>query len=379
MQHVYRQVAGLQRYRTVVLAEERCEESLYPFREVEILPKPRMNPLGRLYSKFVLREPSLVYRGGVNAIRSVTDRHPQAALMHVYFGHSGVHLLPFIERWDKPVVVSFHGMDAMPRRQHRDYLPRLQRLFAVVPLVLVRSESLGRVLVERGCPPEKIRLNRTSVPLESFAEVDRAQRDIRGQRPADSAVILQASRLIEKKGLDLTLRAFADANKKFPGSRLVLAGEGPLQESLQSLATELDIADRVSFPGFLPPDKLAAEFAAADVFIHPSRVTSSEDQEGVPNSMLEAMATGLPVLATHHGGIPEVVSDGVHGLLCPENDLPAITGGLLRLMENPEERLEMGHRAAQMVRAEFDANRRIAALESCYDEARELWNTRPTG
>lgn len=369
MQHVYRQVAGLRRYQTVVLAEQRCEQELYPFGDVEILPAPQINPLVRLHRKFILREPSLIYRGGVDAIRSVTEKYPSARLMHVYFGHSGVHLLPFIERWQRPVVVSFHGMDAMPRLQHKNYLPNLQRLFQKVPLVLVRSESLRRVLVERGCPPEKIRLNRTSVPLDCFPLADRAGSGASCGR----CVIIQASRLIEKKGLDLTLRAFARIHNEAPSTRLILAGEGPLLKSLQQLARELGIAASVEFPGFLPPKKLAAQYSQADIFIHPSRVTSAEDQEGVPNSMLEAMATGLPVLATRHGGIPEVVVDGVHGLLCPENDVDALVRGLQRLVAEQETRLAMGLNAARMVREDFGLERRIAALEDCYDEACAIW------
>jgi colanic acid/amylovoran biosynthesis glycosyltransferase len=266
-------------------------------------------------------------------------------------------------------VVSFHGMDAMPRLQHKNYLPGLQRLFQIVPLVLVRSQSLGRVLVERGCPPDKIRLNRTSVPLDAFPEVVRP-----GDRQSNSTgcMIIQASRLIEKKGLDLSLSAFANVARDFPGSRLILVGEGPLLESLQQQAKDLGIAGAVEFPGFLPPAELARRFTSADLFIHPSRVTSAEDQEGVPNSMLEAMATGLPVLATRHGGIPEVVEDGVHGLLCPENDAAALSQGLRRLLTEPLTRLEMGRNAAQMVRTEFSVDRRIAALEDCYDEARSI-------
>lgn len=370
MQHVYRQVTGLQDYRTVVLTEDRTEETLYPFEHVEVLPPARLAPHKRLFRKFLLREPSLVYRGGVDAIRSVTDRYPDVGLMHVYFGHSGVHLLPFIERWDRPVVVSFHGMDAMPRLQHKNYLPSLRRLFAHIPLVLVRSHSLGKVLVERGCPQEKIRINRTSVPLDGFTEVDRGARSMPGQ----GITIIQASRLIEKKGLDLTLAAFAEFHSTNPGAQLVIVGEGPLLGELREKARSLGIAQFVDFTGFLNPRELAARFTGADIFIHPSRVTSAQDQEGVPNSMLEAMATGLPVIATRHGGIPEVVKDGQHGFLCAENDTPALVGALHNLARDRELRFKQGADAARMVREEFSPHRSIQALESCYDEARKIWS-----
>ena len=363
MQHIYRQVTGLTRYRTVVLTEERREKSLYPFSQVEVIPPPRRAPLQRLYRKFILREPSLVYRGHYDALRSVVDRHP-ADLMHIYFGHSGVHLLPFIERWPHPTVVSFHGMDAMPRPEHPTYLPRLQRLLQRVPLVMVRSRSLGRVLEQRGCDPEKIRLNRTSVPLAGFPWQAR-------QAPSDGAwQVVQSARLIEKKGLDVTLRAFAEFRREFPAAELSLIGEGPLREALEAQATELGIAGAVHFRGFLSPETLNQALATAHIFVHPSRRTSAEDQEGVPNAMLEAMATGLPVVATEHGGIPEVIRHGENGWLCPENDAPAVAAGLLALARQPEWAWALGAAGAQTVQAEFSPERALAALEAIYDEAR---------
>jgi colanic acid/amylovoran biosynthesis glycosyltransferase len=365
MQHIYRQVTGLTRYRTVVLAEERCQESLYPFSPVDLVPPPQMPPWRRLFLKYLRHEPQLVYRGQYAALRSVVDRHP-AALLHIYFGHSGVHLLPFIERWPHPTVVSFHGMDAMPRPQHKNYLPRLCRLLQKVPLVLVRSQSLGKVLIERGCDPSKIRLNRTSVPLGPFPFKQR-------EEPADGAwQVIQASRLIEKKGLDLTLQAFARFRSRFPRAQLSLVGDGPLLPALQSLAEELGVREAVSFPGFLAPAELANALLSAHLFIHPSRKTSGEDQEGVPNSLLEAMATGLPIVATRHGGIPEVIRDGENGVLCPENEIEPLANALLQLAGHPEKAWPLGASGAETVRLEFSPEKAIAALEAIYDEAREM-------
>ncbi len=366
MQHIYRQVTGLQRYETVAVTEERSCETVYPFPRVAVLPRPRIAFLQRIWRKFALRQPSLLYRGYYDALRSAIDPL-DADLMHIYFGHTGVHLLPFIQRWDRPAVVSFHGMDAMPRAHDKTYAPRMRVLLETVPLVFARSQSLARVLVERGCPPEKIRINRTSIPLKDFS--------YRRRQPVENGElrIVQACRLIEKKGIDLTLHAFAEMVKKFPAARLSLIGEGPQEASLRELAQELQLSESVDFSGFLPPEKLAEKLHEAHLFVHPSRVTAKQDQEGIPNSLLEAMATGLPVVATLHGGIPEAVEHGKTGLLCPENDAPALSRSLLELAENFPLRDAMGAAASDAVAREFSPESQIQKLESYYDEARELF------
>ena len=171
-----------------------------------------------------------------------------------------------------------------------------------VDLVLARSKSLIDALVKAGCPPEKIRLNRTGIPLGKFPFQARTW-------PTDDKWrVFQACRLIEKKGLPTSLRAFAHFAQVHPQASLTIAGEGPLRAELRRLAADLGMADRVEFAGFLNQDDLRRKLYEAHFFLHP-RVEQGADgnQEGVPNSLLEAMATGLPVFATDHGGIPEAV------------------------------------------------------------------------
>ena len=141
---------------------------------------------------------------------------------------------------------------------------------------------------------------------------------------ADFAVILGAwSRryvVMADAGLKTALKAFASFHSFNPNSRFVIAGEGPLKDPLAEMARELGVHKAVELRGFLDQSALAELYAQSHVFVHPSELTKDQNQEGVPNSMLEAMATGLPVLATQHGGIPEAVTHGTHGLLVPEGD-----------------------------------------------------------
>jgi colanic acid/amylovoran biosynthesis glycosyltransferase len=177
---------------------------------------------------------------------------------------------------------------------------------------------------------------------------------------------VQAGRLIEKKGLPVTLRAFAAFLAQYPNAQLTIAGEGPLLGELKKLAHELNIDGRVSFTGFISQSQLRDVYFRSHIFLHPSQTGQDGNQEGVPNSMLEAMATGLPVFATRHGGIPEAIENGVSGVLVPERDHEALARALLHGAQNPDFLSRIARSGAQVVRKEFDLNSQAQRLENVY-------------
>ena len=365
MLHIYRQVSCLQRYDTFVICRERLHEERFPWAEVEIQPRVRKNFLRRFWLKYVKREAPIVYRGEYGVIQRILERRG-ADLLHVYFGHTGVHLLPFMLRTALPCVVSFHGMDIQERADRPGYVEALQGMLRFLPLVLARSHSLKDRLIALGCPAEKIRINRTGIPLHAFPTVER-------EFPADGRWrFVQACRLIEKKGLDVALRAFAAFCEKFPLATFTIAGEGPLRGGLEKLVESLGIGSQVQFVGFLSEPQLCALYHASHAFLHPSQMTEDQNQEGIPNSMLEAMATGLPVLATYHGGIPEAITDNESGLLVEERDGDRLLDNLHRLAGEPGLWQRIGAAAATQVRENFEHTAQIARLEAIYDEAIRL-------
>lgn len=364
MLHIYRQVSGLQDFDTFVICKERRNEEKFPFPDVEMAPQVRSNFARRFWLKYIKQEPPIVYRGEYGVLNRVLERR-HADLMHIYFGHTGVHLLPFIQRWPQPAVVSFHGMDVQPRDGQPGYVDKLKQLLAELPMVMARSESLKERLVDLGCDPAKIRINRTGIPMDRFPFEERPV-------PEDGSWhLVQACRLIEKKGLDLTLEAFAAFRKSHPKARLTLAGEGPLEAELRRQATALNLGESVQFAGFLSVEALAALYGSAHFFIHPSRVTEDQNQEGIPNSMVEAMATGLPVIATLHGGIPEAVTQEVTGLLSPENQWEPLLEALQALTDEPERWQAMSRAAAASARENFAHAEQIRKLEGFYRELLE--------
>src|SRR6267142_1600061 len=120
MLHIYRQVKALRGVHTFVVTKEVQNAERFPFDDIEVIPKRRTNLLVHGWLKFVERRPPIVYRGEYQTLDSLLSRHG-ADLMHIYFGHTGVHLLPFIEQWHKPCVVSFHGADVAHKPEIKDY------------------------------------------------------------------------------------------------------------------------------------------------------------------------------------------------------------------------------------------------------------------
>jgi colanic acid/amylovoran biosynthesis glycosyltransferase len=366
MLHIYRQISSLQRVDTFVITRFRENSGRYPFPDIELLGKPCISPLERGRLKYLSRAPALIYRGEFDLVRGILIRR-DPDLMHIYFGNTGVHLLPLIERWDRPCVVSFHGMDVQRRETERGYEANLRKLLRIVPLVLVRSRSIASLLIELDCDPAKIRLNRTGIPLDDFPYVDRTP-------PKNGAwTIVQACRLVPKKGLGTALHAFAGFLKTYPNAKFQIAGDGPLSSELQTMVRQLNIQLSVNFLGFLGQPELRDIYEKAHIFMHPSELPPDANQEGIPNSMLEAMATGLPVVTTYHGGIPEAVTHNLNGLLVSERDVNGLTNSLLTIAGDQARWQSMGFAASQTVAREFAQPLQIESLESAYLEAIEQW------
>src|ERR1041385_8231900 len=300
----------------------------FPFETVHIIPKSPTHFLRRFWFRQLCDTPWQISDTELQALLRVLSK-TRARLLHIYFGQIAVHLLPLIRTWENPSIVSFHGADVMVDMNKAAYRSATLEMLDAVKLVLVRSESLQRALIDLGCDPKKIEIQRTGIPLEEFSFRERAV-------PKDGEWrFVQAGRLIEKKGLPVTIRAFEVFVRQYPNATLTIAGEGPLLREVETLARELKIAQRVSFTGFLSQEQLREIYYRSHIFLHPSQIGADGNQEGIPNSMLEAMASGLPVFATQHGGIPEAIENGVSGILVAERDHEAMARALLGAADDP--------------------------------------------
>ena len=250
MLHIYRQITGLKRCAPVVIAQKRENAERYPFEPLHLVPKPRTHVLRRFWFRQLRDKPWQISDAELSQLLSVLSE-TRARFLHIYFGQIAVHLTPLIRVWKPPSIVSFHGADVMVDMNKSDYREATLQMLDAITLVLVRSESLRRALMGLGCDPEKIEIQRTGIPREEFPFRERAVPKNGEWR------FVQAGRLIEKKGLPVTLRAFEVFVRQYPNATLTIAGEGPLLTELKTLARELKIAARVSFTGFLSQEQFA--------------------------------------------------------------------------------------------------------------------------
>ncbi len=364
MQHVHRQIVSLNHWQPAVITQKRTEAVRFPFnpKRLTVLPPLPHKNLRRWWWKHIRREPLAIPPARVRLLLDAVFR-TEASVVHIFFGHIAVLLRPFLRACPRPVVVSFHGADAGVDMQNPAHQRALASVFDRASLVFARSQALLDNLHAAGCPQDKLRLQRTGIPLDDWPFSPRTI-------PADGSWhFLQTCRLVPKKGLLTSLRAFANIASKLPAARLTLAGDGPMRADLAREAASLGIADRVSFPGFLDGPDLRKLTESAHLFFHPSETPADGNREGVPNSMLEAMASGLPILATHHGGIPEAVEHSLSGFLAPERDHLALAEAALHLTSNPAAYHQMAATARLHAEQKFERARQTAILENLYAEA----------
>jgi colanic acid/amylovoran biosynthesis glycosyltransferase len=362
MLHIYRQITALERVQPIVIAQKREEAERFPFSPIEIVGKPSTHFLRRFWFKQLCNAPWQISEGELKRLLAILNRY-NAHLLHIYFGHIAVHLLPLISNWSRPSVVSFHGADVMVDLEKPAHRAATEQMLQAVRLVLVRSRSLRDAVIRIGCPERKIRIQRTGIPV---AETPFVRRDW----PADGRWrLVQAGRLIEKKGIATSLRAFAEFSARYPAATFTIAGEGPLQNKLEAQARELGLAGKVFFRGFISQKELRELFYSSHIFLHPSETGADGNQEGVPNSMLEAMASGLPVFATIHGGIPEAIENDRSGILVAEKNPEELAAKLLELVSSPNRLSQLAQQGAESVAKNFDQPAQVRMLEDFYFEA----------
>lgn len=377
MQSIYRQVVGLQRTRTIVYTQSHENAEMFPFEPVIKLtrlmrPRPRGNFILRFWFKHVIKKwpPPFPINKEVEPYYPydlvTLLRRDKPDLAHVYYGHKAVHYLEMLQAWGGPWVVSFHGVDVSKFLDVEGYMEKLRTVFAEAKLVMARSQSLLVRLEELGCPRAKLRMNRTPIPMGHLMAA------VRQAPPNGEWRLVQACRLIQKKGIITTLKALAIVRESYPQVRYVLCGDGPLRDKIEETALQLGLRRNVELAGWLDQDGVQREYQRAHIFLHASEKTKAEDQEGVPNSMLEAMATGLPVVATLHGGIPEAVTSGSEGLLVPEKSPEELAHAILDVMNNDSALRHFSTNAAISVREKYGSESQIAALENIYREAIEV-------
>jgi colanic acid/amylovoran biosynthesis glycosyltransferase len=225
-------------------------------------------------------------------------------------------------------------------------------------LFLCVSSFIRDRVLAMGFPEQRTRVHYTGV-------------DVRAIRPRaadeEQPVILHVARLVEMKGTRYLIEAFAALSPQHPGAQLVIIGDGALRMSLQALTRSLGLFGKIIFLGALSHVHVLAWMRKATMLVLPSVRTGTGRMEGLGMVLLEAAATGVPVVATRVGGIPEGVLDGQTGFLVAERNAAALASSMTALLDSPPLRHRMGRQARRFVETRFDADALDETLEATYD------------
>ena len=260
-----------------------------------------------------------------SAVAVLLIRHHRPDVVLVEFGFHAVRVMELASWSDRPLVVHFRGADASADRYLKRLGARYRRLLTLTSALIVKSREMQRTLTRLGAGAQPVLISPSGADEHRFS----------GAAPEKNPpCFLSVGRFVEKKGPLETLEAYRILRQTAPWGRqssLVMVGDGPLLEVVRSKVLALGLENSVRFPGVLAPDGVVALMRQARAFVQHSRTAADGDQEGCPVAVMEAQLCGLPVVATVHGGIPDVVQTGVSGFLVSEGDVQAMADAMLRL------------------------------------------------
>jgi colanic acid/amylovoran biosynthesis glycosyltransferase len=268
-------------------------------------------------------------------------------IVHFQWGNLGEDILSKIE-FSVPVVVSFHSY--ITPQTWKVSNKGFDSVFKKADVILPISDYIKRGLISMGCNHSKIIVHHMGVDTNLFPFSLKVAKE--------KVEILSVGSFIEKKGFQDAFKAIGqlpvDILKKV---QYKIIGDGPMKEEYLEIINQLNIKNNVEFLGKLTQDSVAIEFQKADIYLHPSVISSEGDDEGIPTVIMEAQSCGLPIVSTLHTGIPELVDSGVSGLLSTEHDIKTIRDNILKLIMNENLRVKMGSAGRKKVLKEFDADK----------------------
>lgn len=270
-----------------------------------------------------------------------------------------------------PYINYIHGEEITTESPYRLFGRRRRQYLNHADAVVAVSEFTRAALIDKmGVPPERIALIVNGVDAERFHPGPKdpallARYGLDGKR-----VLLTVGRLVERKGIDTTLRALPSILARVPDARYLIVGTGEYRPRLEALVTELGLADAVVFAGRVPQEELVAHYRLCDLFVMPNRELDNHDTEGFGLVFLEANACGRAVVSGIAGGVVEAVRDGETGLTVDGNDVGAVAGAISGLLLDDARREAMGARGVEVARASSSAERARAFHALCERVAR---------
>ena len=273
-------------------------------------------------------------------------------ILYAEFLTDAVSNLLLIRRSKLPTVINFRGFELSDPA----VIYFLKQIAAAACKIIARSRFQKKELMKRGIKESKIEviytgINPLTIPFK-FRKTDKKK-----------LRLLSAGRFVEKKGFDITLRFYKKLVQLYPSSKLVLVGRGPLKQKIEDDIKHLGLGRHIQLKPFMDHDNFIRELYEHDIFILPCQKTDSADQEGIPNVLKEAMASGLPVISTYHAGIPELITDSKTGFLAPERDPLTLLKKVEFITNNKKQTRQICLNARSFVEKNFNVVRTAGQIE----------------
>jgi colanic acid/amylovoran biosynthesis glycosyltransferase len=281
-------------------------------------------------------------------------------IIHCQFGTQGFRGMWFrlVNSPQAKLITIFRGHDISQFVKERGETV-YDDLFQTGDFFLANCEFFRQKVIQLGCDPEQILVHFSGLDVSKFTFQPRSL------QPGQPVRLVTTGRLVEKKGIEYVIRAMAQLVERHPNLEYVIIGDGPLRAELEQLIRSLNLQNFIHLAGWKNEREIIEILDRSHIFVAPSVTAKDGDQDAPINVLKEAMAMGLPVISTYHGGIPELVEENVSGLLVPERDVDALVEKLGYLIEHPDRWLEMGQAGRRCVETQFDLNQlndRLVAL-----------------
>jgi glycosyltransferase involved in cell wall biosynthesis len=364
-----------------LLALRRWRGVLVGLRQLNQLPLDGLDvrTLRQTHESLMVRARWKVCRNLGTVPSPVVDRlaKEHASLIHAHFGVEAVEAWPISKALRLPMLVSLHGYDININRDwweeghggagQRTYPRRLLELAARPQVHFIAvSDAVRRRAIAYGVPADKISLRHIGVDCKKFAPKGHSISQ-RARR------VLFVGRLVEKKGCEYLINAFAKVQSIVADACLVIVGDGPLRNSLEQLAHRLSLT--VEFRGALSSAQVQQEFHLARIFCLPSVTAKNGDAEGFGLVLLEAQASGVPVITSATGGATEGILHGQTGFAVAERDTQSLSTQLVKLLTDDALAEAFASAALIFVNEKFNLVERTEALEDLYAEWHARWPT----
>lgn len=356
---IYTVLKTMSRFQPIVVTESTAHLDLFPFHPVYATSSiPRFSwwwLVNSIQYRLANRDEFFEHQAYV---RHTMKRH-HTRLIHAHFGPSGVRMLPVKRSLGIPLITTFYGYDMSQLPHQEKWRQAYARLFADGDLFLIEGSHMREQLIRLGCPETKVTIHHIGVDLTHLPFRERVLSSDR------KPILFFCGRFTEKKGLLYALRAVAQVVSSHPHVEFRVIGDGEGRPEVERCIAEHRLEPYVRLLGYQPHRVFLEQLAEADLFIQPSVTAADGDTEGgAPTVLIEAQACGLPVLATSHADIPEVVRDGESGFLVPERDAAALAERLVYLLEHPSDWPRMGRAGRRHIEAQYDIRTLASQLET---------------